>query len=61
MLGQVVTPTPPIHHAGHQGPAKRLREAPHHLPHVFPVSPEWIPIGEEEEAQTLRVNPSFYS
>lgn len=43
VISSVTTTLSPIHYAGHQGPAKRFGEAPHHLTHVISVHLEWIP------------------
>lgn len=43
---QVSTGPSPICYTGHHGSAKRFREAAHHLSHVLPVRPEWIPYAE---------------
>lgn len=52
VISTVTTVLSPIHYAGHQGPAKRFREATHHLTHVIPVHLERIP-GQRASTVTL--------
>ena len=55
VISSVTTMLSPIHYAGHQGPAKRFREATHHLTHVIPVHLERIP-GKRANTVTHKYN-----
>lgn len=57
VISSVTTALSPIRYAGHHGPAKRFREATHHLTHVVPVHLERIP-GQRASAVTLNHNIS---